>query len=258
VSGDWSAGLPEATTQVSCGSETHVMSWRDGRFRALAHPVADLEAERALAALAGQTCQCVELLDAWERHATDPRVLLLGPRAQDSHLALAHRQLASTRGVRPVATASSPPKRPINWGAQPTAGEDERIRSILDLDDPLPHRFVATVAAALADQAQDRAVAPALQAALYGRVLASLHRWTEGTPELALVMGGGERSLSRNPDGSLTAALPFSWITEVWARRLDVVDGEFTLAVAPRRSGTLELLTVDAAMTMHTSTLATP
>ncbi len=244
MTGDWFTGLADASARVECGSETHVVRWRAGRFRALAHPVIDLEAERALAALGGQSCRCAELLEAWERHGADPRVLLMGPRAQDSRLALAYRQMA-----RAWHRPSLPP-------VGPGATAEQSIAAVLDLGGELPHRFVATVAAALADQTGDPALAPTLQAALYGRVLASLDRWTDRTAELELVMDGGERSLMREVNGDFRARLPFHWITEVWARRLDVIDGELTLSAHPGADGTMALVTVDHAMTMHTRTLS--
>jgi hypothetical protein len=261
VRGDWFTGITVGTARVECGGESHVLRWREGRFSALAHPGADLEAERALAALGGEPCPCLELRDAWERHAADPRVLVLGPRHQDSRLALEHQQLA--RGRRGPSRPGSAPR--------PGPTSDAAIRSVLDLDSPLPHLFVATVAAALAAQTGDAGLGPRLHAALYGRLLASIHRWTDQTPELELVMGAGgdgdgdgvagdgeNRSLVRQSQETLAARLPFDWITEVWARRLDVVDGEFTLAARPSASGAHELLTVDHAMVRHTRTIGAP
>ena len=244
MSDDWFAGLPDATARIHCGSETHVVRWHAGRLETPAHPDIDLEAERALAALAGESCRCAELLDTWERHSADPRVLVLGPRAQDSRLALEHQQMARARR-RPA---------PSLAGAGVTA--EERIQAVLDLDGALPHRFVATAAAELADRTEDPALAATLQAALYGRVLASLHRWTGRTPELELVMAAGEPSLARDLDENFSARLPYSWFTEVWARRLDVVDGQFTLGTRRGASGKLELISVNFGMTRLIRTLA--
>lgn len=49
---------------VDCGGVQHTVRWRRGRLRLLDHDVA---AERAVVALGGDPCPCVEVLDVWRR-----------------------------------------------------------------------------------------------------------------------------------------------------------------------------------------------
>jgi hypothetical protein len=77
----WWVGIPAAETTVECAGDTHRIRWQAGELRAVDHD--DADGERALAALGGQRCACIDLLDAWHRHAGDTRVLALagrGPR----------------------------------------------------------------------------------------------------------------------------------------------------------------------------------
>ncbi|MGO9975212.1 MAG: hypothetical protein ACLP01_20910 [Solirubrobacteraceae bacterium] len=82
---DWWVGIAPAQVTVACGVEQHRLRWEGGALRALDH--ADLEGERTLAALGGEPCACVELLDAWDRHRDDPRVLALASRGPADRLA---------------------------------------------------------------------------------------------------------------------------------------------------------------------------
>jgi hypothetical protein len=59
------------------------LAWREGELRAPDHA----GAERTLAALGGERCACVEMLDAWHGHASDLRVLVLGSRGSSDPLA---------------------------------------------------------------------------------------------------------------------------------------------------------------------------
>ncbi len=60
---DWWTGLAPAEIGVRCSGAGHRIRWARGALVACDH--AELEDERALAALAGERCACVELLDAW-------------------------------------------------------------------------------------------------------------------------------------------------------------------------------------------------
>jgi hypothetical protein len=263
---DWSIGIAPASATVECGAESHTVEWRDGRFSVPAH--ADPEGERALAALGGQPCACVQLLDAWERHAADPLVLVLGPRGRSRG--------RPSRGVprrrRPGALRRAVPVPAVGWrggagwwsypgapGASIVTGEPMGgLELLLGLDGEIPHRLVAGVAAALVDRSGDPALGPTLHAALYGRLLATFWRWPEPATDVTLHMSHGEAGLVRNRDGELTATLPFTWLTEVWARELELVDGELTLSAHPGAAGTWELVTVDRDMAVHTRRLARP
>jgi hypothetical protein len=106
----WWTGIAAAQTTVECAGQTHRARWSDGELRLLDHD--DAEGERALAALGGPRCACVDLLDAWERHRRDLRVLVLAGRGPTDLLASrgdgpAHGRpgpagwIAGTRGPRP-------------------------------------------------------------------------------------------------------------------------------------------------------------
>jgi hypothetical protein len=110
-------------------------------------------------------------------------------------------------------------------------------------------RLTATVAAAWRERLRDGAgpadaaaadqARPALYAALYGRVLATLRAWT-GRPDLqvALTMIGesARPALARDGDG-IAVELPFGWISDVWARGLGTCWDRFGLAAAPAGEG---------------------
>ena len=75
---NWWTGLQPAEIVVRCGGRSHRVRWERGRLIACDH--GDPDDERALAALAGERCACLELLDAWARHADDLRALSRAPR----------------------------------------------------------------------------------------------------------------------------------------------------------------------------------
>ena len=56
----------------------HPVRWDDGRLSLPAHP--DIEGELVFAAMGGEKAACVDVAEAWRRHAGDLGVLALGPR----------------------------------------------------------------------------------------------------------------------------------------------------------------------------------
>jgi len=62
---------------VPCGQSRHIVRWEAGTLRLPSHP--DAEAELVLAALGGEKARCVELAEAWGRHAEDLSVLAFSP-----------------------------------------------------------------------------------------------------------------------------------------------------------------------------------
>lgn len=206
---------------VECGGQTHRLRWAEGELRSLDH--ADAEGERTLAALGGEPSRCVQLLDAWARHADDLDVLLLASRGPSDPLAEAGGSSGAGRGgmpfmapgayrstvratqvARPGARVTRPRAAgsgggwfayaPLNGpspgavpGLAPVEPEQE-VEVLLGLGSGLPERLVAGVVAVwagrlAADDDRSRAASPALQAALYGRALAALRAWL-GEPGL--------------------------------------------------------------------------
>jgi hypothetical protein len=76
--GAWWRALPAAETWVPCGDGTHPIRWEDGQLSLPGH--GDPEAEAVLAALGGEKAACLEVAEAWHRHAADLSVLAVGPR----------------------------------------------------------------------------------------------------------------------------------------------------------------------------------
>ncbi len=277
---DWWAGLAPAEARLTCGGDQHRLAWREGELRAPDH--ADADAERTLAALGGERCACVEMLDAWHAHSSDLRVLVLGSRGPSDPLA-APRDAGT--GVSGGLLAGAGPRGPVRAAAHrtalfhygsaavarvmvsggPAAGvtpgglvpdPDAELAGLLGLGGGLPARLAATVAAAWAARLEglDRpdTAGPAvarLHAALAGRATAALRTWL-GDPALPVDVrmtdGSAEPLLARVGDG-LRAELPFGWLSRVWARDLAVVAGRFCLA-AEVSAGRWRLSVLDPAI----------
>ncbi len=265
---DWWAGLAPAEARLTCGGDQHRLAWREGELRAPDH--ADPDAERTLAALGGERCACVEMLDAWHAHASDLRVLVLGSRGPSDPLA-APRDAGT--GVSGGLLAGAGPRGPVRAAAHRTAlfhygsaavarvmvsggsaagvtpgglvpDPDAELAGLLGLGGGLPARLAATVAAAWTARLErpDATAGPAtarLHAALAGRVTVAVRTWL-GDPALPVDVrmtdGSAEPLLAQDGDG-IRAELPFGWLSRVWALDLAVVAGRFCLAaeVTPGR-----------------------
>jgi hypothetical protein len=122
-SGDWWLGLAPAEAALECAGETHHVRWGAGELRALDHD--DPDGERALAALGGGPCQCVDLLDAWRRHERDIRVLALASRGPGDILPAGGGPAAPgqlLRGASGQAPPSMGPLAPTVLPGQPASG----------------------------------------------------------------------------------------------------------------------------------------
>jgi len=250
----WWTGVPAAEVELDCGGARHRVRWDRGRLAALDHP--ELEGERALAALAGEPRPCIELLDAWHRHADDVRVLVLGSRGASDRLVI---DLDALTGHRPVRRPGGPAvPSPTPWRLGPRASRrrhaEVELSWLLSVGGGLGDRLAATVAAAWARRFRagtarvtgPRAPRAQLEAALHGRVLAALRTWL-GEAELdagvTMIPGTQPPSLER-VGGRVEARLPFSWLVDVWARGLATVAGRFCLAAETGDGRTWRLTTV--------------
>lgn len=63
----WLRGLPRIAAAVECGGSTHHVIWKRGSLALVDH---DAEAERAVTALGGDRCECVDLYERWRRRCT--------------------------------------------------------------------------------------------------------------------------------------------------------------------------------------------
>jgi hypothetical protein len=243
----WWIGIPAAQTTVGCGDQTHRLRWEAGKLLALDHD--DPEAERTLAALGGQRCTCVDVLDAWARQSKNARVLTLASRgpadplvAQDEDAPgwpSAPRPAATPARARVRGWTSYAPISPVAAPGGATAPEtrQDELVALLALGGGLPDRLVAAVANHWATRLRrsDKTVQrnlPQLHAALFGRVRAVLVGWL-GEPgiqvELELLRNGGRASVT-DEEGTLHVALPFTWLVDVWAKGLAISWGRFCLS----------------------------
>jgi hypothetical protein len=226
---EWWDGISATEVPLACGESLHRLRWERGSLTAPDH--ADPDGERALAALGGERCACVEALDLWARHARDPAVLVLGPRGGGDRIREDPRAGQRMRGWWSYPSAPGP-------GAEP---ETVTLQDLLR--GGLGRRLVAGVLAA------DVASPAELQAALYGRFLATLAVWQDDRArlELEVVDPAAPPSLTRGPDGAFRARLPLSWLLDVWVREREIGFGYLTLGL----HGGDELEVVDGALRPH-------
>lgn len=245
--------------EVACSDASHWVRWEQGTLIPLNHS----EGEQTLSALAGEKPACFDLMQLWNRHSEDLRVLALASRGPDDPL-LPPPVHAGSRGVgsglvvsavpspatmpatlRRTGTARRVQTRTFAIGtpgqgrpAGPRSTDEDPVARLLALAGPLADRLVATVAAAWADRlaARDEAAVEqraGLTAALYGRTVSALRTWL-GAPRLVadvtMVDEGESRAISRDEDG-VRVSLPFSWIPQVYCRGLAVLLGHFVLGV---------------------------
>lgn len=283
----WWRGLPAAQASVECGGEAHRLRWEAGVFDALDH--GDVDSERALAALGGQRCTCLELLDAWERHRDDLRVLVLasrgpadiiavdrdaGPGQPRLRSATAPRAGAVSIGLAPVRQVAVP-RRVSTIGGRRGAGpgsaaygprwlagppktskkacDEDELVALIGLGGGLPERLFATVAAGARERlragrrprAGERAQ---LQAALHGRVFATLRSWLGASGAESRLTMIGERATPalRAEEDGVRGELPFGWLVDVWAPGLATIWGRFCLAAHTEDGRTWQLTTVGA------------
>lgn len=239
----WWTGIAPVQTTVTCGGEQHRLRWADGRLSTLDHE--DPEGERTLAALGGQSCPCIELLDLWHRHGADLDVLVLGSRGSTDPLPAADDDQPSGRSGRRYASIGGP--------AEPTEG----ILRLLRLPGPLPDRLAATVITTWARRLADKdpvvaAAMPRLHAALYGRALATLDQWLGlgHHVDVRLVNGCARILRDREP---VCLELPFSWLNDVWARGLAIVAGRLCLTATFIDPSTWSLATIGPDLTQATT-----
>lgn len=270
----WWALLAPVKLPVACGEENHALHWAEGTLAAPEHP--DADRERALAALGADPSPCLQILDAWNRRADDLDVLVLAGRGpsdplDDSRLQFAGRgpghfgfggyaplahataAFASTLSVRPAAvgwTAFSPMGRRRYVDFEDEAPVDE-VSRLLSLGAGLPQRLTATVIGTWAERidAGDERVAraaPALDAAVYGRLRATLLPWLGSPVSIRFTMQppGAQPALRREGD-VVHAELPFAWLRDVWMNGLAVILDRFSLRAAPESPGTWMLSTVN-------------
>ena len=256
----WFSCLGSCQTPVPCGQGRHTFGWEAGAIRLCAHP--DAEGELVLAALGGDKPRCIELAQAWARHADDLSVLAIGPRGSADRITVnwddvtAAEQATPVRGPvrgpgggRPTALgqlASPPPgglaavsarRQQQEYDAEQAAIRRNDMLSLLALGYGFQVRLAGQVAAAHAERLDER-VRPALTAAITGRLALVAAEWIGIDPDQVQVSlhsgpGWGSTELTgRGEERRLRVSLPARWLAAVWACGLALAGGHLVVAVA--------------------------
>jgi hypothetical protein len=266
--GDWFTCLSRCDADVPCGSGRHVIRWEAGTLRLDSHP--DPEAELVLAALGGEKARCVEVAEAWARHAADLTLLSVGPRDLDGvvvswedvdEAAQAGLGVAVSRGGILPATGSGqgPVRRPsamlasamVQASARRTRLLQEHaearqrrtdLLSLFALGPAFQVRLAAQVVAAHAsrvDEPGDQGISrrSVLVSALEGRLALVAERWLgidPGYVKASLHAGpgwGAAELTGRGEQRRLRVSLPADWLARVWASGLALAGRHLVVAV---------------------------
>ena len=267
----WYACVASCEALVPCGQGRHIVRWEAGTLRLASH--ADAEAELVLAALGGEKARCVEVAEAWGRHAADLTVLGVGPRGPADEIVVSWNDVdaaaqGAQRGGRtgyaplpggpghgPMQLASPPSSAALaRASARRTLFQQEAqqsrqrridILSLLALGYGFQVRLTGQVVAAHAGQLDEqdergRRIRPVLAAAL-AWLAPVAEQWLGIDPdqvvaELHRGPGWGSVKLAgRGEQRRLQVSLPAEWLARVWAAGLALAGRH--LVVAVQRAG---------------------
>ena len=267
TNGSWFTCLPGCETAVPCGPGQHTVRWEAGSLVLPSH--ADVEGELVLAALGGEKARCVELAEAWARHADDLSMLAIGPRGPADEITVgwpdvieatqptgwyAYAPRSGPGLPQPGSLASQPgPAMARMAAARQQKMQDEMqaaqqrrndILSLLALGHGFQCRLMGQVAAAHAARLDGSAgpegaerVRPALVAAIAGRLAPVAEAWLGIDPDQVVVdlhagPGWGSAEMTgRGEDRRLRVSLPAGWLAAVWACGLARVGRYLVVAV---------------------------
>jgi hypothetical protein len=234
--------------------------WEAGSLELSSHP--DAEGELVLAALGGDKARCVDVAQAWARHADDLSVLAIGPRGPADQIAvdwddvLAAEETGSSATAPPGWPRSTPmrlasPSKPTlaRAGARQRQVQSEQLKaqrrrndvlSLLALGYGFQVRLIGQVAAAHAvplDGGEQVRPGPALVAAITGRLAPVAEEWLGIDPDQVVVSLHAGRSWGSSEltgygaDRRLRVSLPAGWLARVWACGLARVGRHLIVAV---------------------------
>jgi hypothetical protein len=263
--------LPPAVARLDCSGAKHTIRWEGGELIALDHD--DPEGERALVALGGTSCSCLDVLGAWSRQNENVRLLSVLSRGTQDPIqtdgfnpnrlpppGLVRRNaIVSLRAQRggwvstvPQGTATPAIAMPGVQGLPSTTSPTFEGDAVLlaGLGQELTVRMVATVTAAFLDNPDSpeaRAARPALEASLFGRAMSALRLWLAAPHlelELVVARPSQEAGLEWDGEGPVHLALPLDWVVRIWGRDLTVIAGRFCLGIVDSTPHRTTLTTV--------------
>jgi hypothetical protein len=200
----WYDHVEAATGLVPCEGQQHRLTWRRGKLKLEDH---DLSGERALLVLGGQPCPCLQALRLWEDQFGLP------PEQFE--------QLHSWLGAAAAALAPRELDRPRDLSMILSWERSWRKHAYMSKHGKIIERAV-----------RERAL-PALKAHLQAekqRIGTRVIR----SADVKVVPAGRPLNLTGTMDrvsGSAEALLSSTWVLDVWARGIAVVDGAFVLEV---------------------------
>ena len=202
----WHRHVAPVVLELDCNGASHRIRWRRGRIRVLDH---DVLAERAMLALGGEPCPCLELLDTWKLTC-------------EAASGRAHRR-ALPEELRRTATLCRLVAAERRW--QDPGQMAERAAFVEDLCRRLRTTLGASLAPSRSQLMSRRKVDLSIAAARPGEALQV-------------------EAESRASHVRLQISLPLTWLVEVDGRDLALVDDQVTLAVvdADVPSGALGVL----------------
>lgn len=243
----WWATLEPVTEHMDAGGAHHRLRWVDGRLVLCDH---DLAAERALAALGGEPCLCVEVAEAWRQAVGDPDTLW-SMTGRTAGYARELTRLAGGRGRPPAVRVFAAGPGGFRHAAMSDWADRLRrawrLELLASLSPALRNRVVLSAVVAALRRAPDpaRAVAPATVDRAREALLRSVQAWGprrrsfEVTAEVwvdarrAPAVAG----LLETHRGAVAAAVGPGWLLSVWAPGLAVTEDCFVVEAGPVRGG---------------------
>ena len=234
--------LPDVEGEITCGGMSHAIRWSKGSLDLIDH---DVDAERTVVSLGGDPCECLKVYEAWLAMTPHEGAMLLRPESeiplkeiarqnlqyqalvQSRYMSSSHPSYAQAKEEmrmveRLVAIASLPPALLNALCAKLIAELDDVVN--LDVGDTRSRKLLEEALSARANPALERCMRSWRR--IDQAALVTVEAWlTEPEEEHSIIGWATERS------GMAAVSLPSSWLLEVWAHGLSLVDDCFVLQV---------------------------